>query len=69
MRPEHWVFTIPLRLRLLFRWAQTHCGPVQGRFRKDRHRRQGGVVERQRERRWPTGPEAHNIEIVTSQQS
>ena len=22
MRPEHWLFTIPLRLRLLFRWAQ-----------------------------------------------
>src|SRR5205814_9795220 len=22
MRPEHWVFTIPLRLRSLFRWAQ-----------------------------------------------
>src|SRR5205814_6269951 len=23
MRPEHWLFTIPLRLRSLFRWAQT----------------------------------------------
>src|SRR5256714_250617 len=23
MRPEHWRFTIPLRLRALFRWAQT----------------------------------------------
>src|SRR2546423_4803112 len=23
MRPEHWRFTIPLRLRSLFRWAQT----------------------------------------------
>src|SRR5438046_6034474 len=22
MRPEHWLFTIPLRLRSLFRWAQ-----------------------------------------------
>src|SRR5438477_1027510 len=22
MRPEHWMFTIPLRLRSLFRWAQ-----------------------------------------------
>src|SRR6266576_97883 len=22
MRPEHWLFTIPLRLRALFRWAQ-----------------------------------------------
>src|SRR5438477_1384484 len=22
MRPEHWLFTIPLRLRLLFRWSQ-----------------------------------------------
>src|SRR5947208_16266015 len=22
MRPEHWLFTIPLRLRLLFRWAR-----------------------------------------------
>ena len=22
MRPEHWRFTIPLRLRSLFRWAQ-----------------------------------------------
>src|SRR5881394_1862804 len=22
MRPAHWLFTIPLRLRLLFRWAQ-----------------------------------------------
>src|SRR5689334_2410516 len=22
MRPEHWVYTIPLRLRSLFRWAQ-----------------------------------------------
>ena len=22
MRPEHWIFTIPLRLRSLFRWAQ-----------------------------------------------
>src|SRR5258708_4399439 len=23
MRPEHWLFTIPLRLRSMFRWAQT----------------------------------------------
>src|ERR1700746_4061055 len=23
MRPEHWLYTIPLRLRSLFRWAQT----------------------------------------------
>ena len=23
MRPEHWLFTVPLRLRSLFRWAQT----------------------------------------------
>jgi hypothetical protein len=23
MRPEHWLFTIPLRLRSLFRWAQS----------------------------------------------
>src|SRR6266853_2384784 len=23
MRPEHWLFTIPLRLRSLFRWAPT----------------------------------------------
>ena len=22
MRPEHWLYTIPLRLRSLFRWAQ-----------------------------------------------
>src|SRR2546423_1842076 len=22
MRPEHWLFTIPLRLRSLFRWSQ-----------------------------------------------
>src|SRR5215472_5171737 len=22
MRPEHWIYTIPLRLRSLFRWAQ-----------------------------------------------
>src|SRR5881392_446124 len=22
MRPEHWLFTIPLRLRSVFRWAQ-----------------------------------------------
>src|SRR5438874_13692985 len=22
MRPEHWLFTIPLRLQALFRWAQ-----------------------------------------------
>src|ERR1700746_1734544 len=22
MRPEHWLFTIPLRLRSLFRWAK-----------------------------------------------
>jgi len=22
MRPKHWLFTIPLRLRSLFRWAQ-----------------------------------------------
>src|SRR5207253_7711180 len=22
MRPEHWLFTIPLRLRSLFRWAR-----------------------------------------------
>jgi len=22
MRPERWLYTIPLRLRLLFRWAQ-----------------------------------------------
>src|SRR5881396_2338242 len=22
MRPEHWLYTIPLRLRALFRWAQ-----------------------------------------------
>src|SRR6266702_159822 len=22
MRPEHWMYTIPLRLRSLFRWAQ-----------------------------------------------
>ena len=22
MRPEHWLFTIPLRLRSLFRWVQ-----------------------------------------------
>ncbi len=22
MRPEHWLFTIPLRLRSLFRWTQ-----------------------------------------------
>ena len=22
MRPEHWLFTIPMRARLLFRWAQ-----------------------------------------------
>src|SRR5207245_9866615 len=22
MRPQHWLFTIPLRLRSLFRWAQ-----------------------------------------------
>ncbi len=22
MRPEHWLFTIPLRLRSLFSWAQ-----------------------------------------------
>jgi len=22
MRPEHWLFTIPLRLRSLFHWAQ-----------------------------------------------
>jgi len=22
MRPEHWLFTLPLRLRSLFRWAQ-----------------------------------------------
>ena len=33
----------------------------------DRHRRKGGVVEGQSERRWPTGREAHNIEIVPSQ--
>src|SRR5437763_2705288 len=24
MRPEHWLFTIPLRLRSLFRWAQAN---------------------------------------------
>ena len=24
MRPEHWVYTIPLRLRSLFRWAQAN---------------------------------------------
>src|ERR1700745_486856 len=24
MRPEHWRFTVPLRLRSLFRWAQAH---------------------------------------------
>ena len=23
MRPGHWIFTIPLRLRSLIRWAQT----------------------------------------------
>ena len=23
MRPEHWLYTIPLRLRSLFPWAQT----------------------------------------------
>src|SRR5215472_3456437 len=23
MRPKHWLYTIPLRLRSLFRWAQT----------------------------------------------
>src|SRR5947208_9373233 len=23
MRPEHWMYTIPLRLRALFHWAQT----------------------------------------------
>jgi len=40
---------------------------VQSRFRKDRHRGKGGVVEGQSERRWPTSPEAQNIEIVTSQ--
>jgi hypothetical protein len=22
MRPEHWIYAIPLRLRSLFRWAQ-----------------------------------------------
>ncbi len=22
MRPEHWMYTIPLRLRSLFRWGQ-----------------------------------------------
>jgi hypothetical protein len=22
MRPKHWLFTIPLRLRSLFRWVQ-----------------------------------------------
>ena len=22
MRPEHWLYTIPLRVRSLFRWAQ-----------------------------------------------
>src|SRR5215467_3959007 len=22
MRPEHWLYTVPLRLRSLFRWAQ-----------------------------------------------
>jgi len=46
---------------------RTDGSPAQGRFRKYRHRRQGGVVEGQSERRWPTGPEAHNIEIVKSQ--
>ena len=24
MRPEHWLYTIPLRLRSLFRWAQAN---------------------------------------------
>jgi len=24
MRPEHWLFTIPLRVRSLFRWAQAN---------------------------------------------
>ena len=24
MRPEHWLFTIPLRLRSLFRWARAN---------------------------------------------
>ena len=24
MRPEHWLFTIPLRLRSLFRWTQAN---------------------------------------------
>src|SRR5213079_1483102 len=26
MRPEHWLYTIPLRLRSLFRWAQADQG-------------------------------------------
>src|SRR6266513_617010 len=55
MRPEHWLFTIPLRLRSLFRWAQADqelddelCDHVerkteeyiaQGMTQEDAHRR------------------------------
>ena len=55
MRPEHWMFTIPLRLRSLFRWAQadqelddelrdhlerkTHQYVAQGMTHEEAHRR------------------------------
>jgi hypothetical protein len=55
MRPEHWLFTIPLRLRSLFRWAQadqelddelrdhldlkTEQYVAQGMTREEAHRR------------------------------
>src|SRR5690348_1214515 len=43
MRPKHWLFTIPLRMRSLFRWAQAEQnGKLTNTLQKGWHSRKRG---------------------------